>query len=165
MEGKKTFLDYIGQVFVIYGFSMLCMFIFTIIFGESAKEFSDLFLLGSQGLPVQIMGEFFIIDCIVVAWQWLLSNERILPSIPIYIRNIGIIVGVFITVVLFIIFAHWFPIGMWEAWAMFLLCFLLCAFVSTILSFVKTNIENEKLEKGLNRLKEKWKEEEKNGAK
>lgn len=60
MEKKKTVFDYLAQVFTTFGFTMLVMNIFCLIFGDSAKEFSAMYELGSQGIPVNIAFQFFL---------------------------------------------------------------------------------------------------------
>lgn len=54
----------------------------------------------------------------------------------------------------------WFPIDMWEPWACFFLSFLISVGVSIGVMCLKTKAENRKLEAGLEKMKEKWKEKE-----
>ena len=59
MEEKKNIFDFAGMVFIIFGFCMMCMLLFTVIFGEEAKEVSKMFALGKKGVPVELMAQFF----------------------------------------------------------------------------------------------------------
>lgn len=160
MEGRKSILDYIGQVFIIYGFTMLCMLCFSLLFGESAKEFSDFLALGKSGVSTEVMAQFLLLSALVVLWQALFECEGVLKFLPSRIKSIGMVLSVFVTLILFIFIFKWFPIGMWQPWAMFLSCFVICAVGSMFLSIVKNKMENRKLEEGLSRLKGQWKEEE-----
>ena len=58
MEENKTIFDYLAQVLIVFGFTMLTISIFCLAFGESAKEFSAMFALGSKGIPVEIAFQF-----------------------------------------------------------------------------------------------------------
>lgn len=160
MEGRKSILNYIGQVFIIYGFTMLCMLFFALLFGESAKEFSIFLALGKQGVPTAVMGQFFLLSILVVLWQFIYDGEWMVKFLPSRAKSIAMLLSVFITVILFIVIFKWFPIGMWQPWAMFILCFVLCIVGSTFITILMNNAENRKLEEGLSRVKEQWKEEE-----
>lgn len=63
-----------------------------------------------------------------------------------------------LVIVLFIILFKWFPVQMWQAWVMFVLCFAICFGASVWIMSVKNRMENEKLEENLEYLKERWKE-------
>jgi|GEM_PF-930433 len=162
MERRKTLLDYMGHVLIIYGFTMVCMLFFALLFGESAKEYSSFLALGKKGVTTEVMIQFLFLAIIIEALQASLGNEHILKFIPAKLKSICMVLFVFITVVLFIMIFQWFPIGMWQPWAMFILCFVICFGMSAYLSIIKTKMENQKLSEGLERLKKQWKEEEKN---
>lgn len=67
MEKKKTVFDYLAQVFTIFGFAMMVMNVFCLVFGDSAKEFSAMYELGSQGIPVNIAFQFFCVSILIVS--------------------------------------------------------------------------------------------------
>lgn len=151
-----------GHVLIIYGFTMVCMLCFAILFGESAKEYSSFLALGSKGVTSEVMAQLLFLVVIIEVLQATIGNENIIKFIPVKLKSICMVLFVFITVILFIIKFQWFPIGMWQPWAMFILCFLICFGMSTYLSIIKTKMENQKLSEGLERLKKQWKEEEQN---
>ena len=66
MEERKTIFDYIGQIFQVFGFSMIVLNIFCLLFGEDASEFSKMFSLGKEGLSVPTMLQFFSVAVWVV---------------------------------------------------------------------------------------------------
>ena len=37
MEERKTVFDYMGQILMIFGFTILILLVFSLLFGESAK--------------------------------------------------------------------------------------------------------------------------------
>ena len=48
MEERKTIFDYMGQIFIIYGFSILTLNIFCILVGEDAQKVSTIYSLGRE---------------------------------------------------------------------------------------------------------------------
>ncbi|WP_099467156.1 hypothetical protein [Konateibacter massiliensis] len=161
MERKKTILDYIGHIFIIFGFTMVCMMCFTFLFGETAQEYSTFFRLGKEGVSSEVMAQFFLLSILVTLWNCLYESGTLLKFLPGRIRSVSMILSVFLTVVVFVVVFQWFPVNMWQPWAMFFLCFALCVVGSTTIFIAKTKTENRKLEEGLNKLKEKWEKEEK----
>ena len=55
MEKRRTLFDYLGQVFMLFGWIIFILNIFCRIFGESARGYSTMFVLGNEGLSVDIM--------------------------------------------------------------------------------------------------------------
>ena len=61
MEEKRSILDYLAQVLLIFGFTMAVINLFCLTFGASAKGFSAMFALGNEGIPVEVVFQFFMI--------------------------------------------------------------------------------------------------------
>lgn len=162
MEKRKSILDYLAQILFIFGFTMVCMMCLAFLFGESAKEYSVFFAFGKEGISTKIMAQFLLLSVLVVLWQILYEKQRFMKFIPTFLRGGVMVLAVLITTSLFIILFQWFPIFMWQPWAMFFICFFVCVIGSMLISITKTNIENRKLEEGLSKLKEQWKKEEEN---
>lgn len=158
MEERKTIFDYLMQVMVIFGFSMMAMMCFTMLFGESAKEISALFSLGDKGLSVEIMAQFLGLSAIVVLLQYLFFTDRLIKKMSEVMRCICMVILILLIMSLFIIIFQWFPVDMWQPWVLFILCFIICFAVSTFLAILKTKLENKRLEQGLENMKRQWKE-------
>ena len=148
MEEKKSILHYIGQVLLIYGFTIICMLCFAYLFGENAKEYSDFFLFGSQAILTKILAQFLLLSVLVVLEQVLFEQKFVSIFMGERIRSFLMILSVFITVIIFIVVFQWFPILMWQPWMMFFLCFLISAAGSIWI----THRQNKKLSQGLSRL-------------
>lgn len=155
MEKKKTVFDYLAQVFTTFGFTMLVMNIFCLIFGDSAKEFSAMYELGSQGIPVNIAFQFFCISILIVSVRFVFFTDGVIKKMPIWLRTICMLAAIVAIIAAFIIAFHWFPTDMWQPWAMFFLCFGLSFLGSYFVMSIKENTENKKMEEALKRLKEK----------
>ena len=159
MEEKRTIFSYLSQVLVIFGFTMLCMAVFTHLFGESARGISALYRLGSKGSPLEIMLEFFVLSIIVVLLQYVFFTDVLFKKLTAGRRALGMVACILASVCVFIFLFGWFPADMWQPWVLFLLFFAICFFVSTGISAWKTKLENRKLQEGLEKMKRQWEEE------
>lgn len=154
MEERKNILDYGAQVLCIFGFTMVCMMVFVGLFGESARGLSAFFVLGKEGISLAVMGEFLLLSSLIVLLQELFFTDRILRKMPVLGRTVLMVLSILALMCVFILLFDWFPVGMWQPWVMFLLCFLLCFGGSVTVSVWKTRLENKKLQEGLKRLKQ-----------
>lgn len=59
-----------------------------------------------------------------------------------------------IIIAVFIIVFHWFPVNMWQPWAMFFICFGISFLGSYLVMVIKERVENKRMEEALQRLKE-----------
>lgn len=158
MERDKTIFDFWGNVFCIYGISMVLLIVFASLFGESAKGISNLFRLGNRGIPLEIMAEFLFTSFLVTCMQYLFFSEKIFRHMSGNKRAVCMLISILIITSLIIWKFGWFPVDMWEPWAYFFLSFFASVGVSMGIMYLKTKAENRKLEEGLERMKEKWKE-------
>lgn len=154
MEERKSMLDYGAQVLCIFGFTMLCMMIFACLFGETAKGVSSFFALGSTGVTVGVMAEFLLLAILIVFLRYFFFTDRFLKKMPVLARTVLMVLSILVVMSGFIFLFDWFPVNMWEPWVMFLLSFCICFGGSVGISVWKTRLENKKLQKGLERLKE-----------
>lgn len=154
MKEKRTIWDYLAQVMIVFGFSMLVMNVFCLIFGESAKDFSPLFGLGNQGIPVLIAFQFLCVSALNVGVRFVFFTDILIKKMPIWLRTICILTAILIIIAAFIIVFHWFPVNMWQPWAMFFVCFGISSLGSYLVMTVKEKAENRQMEEALRRLKE-----------
>ena len=155
MEEKKTIFDYLAQVMIIFGFAMLVLNIFCLVFGNAAKDISAIFKLGDQGIPVEIAVQFLCISALITGGRFMFFTDVIIQKMPIWLRTICMLTFVVIIIAAFIIIFNWFPVNMWQPWAMFFVCFGLSFLGSFLVVLVKEKVENKRMEEALRRLKEK----------
>lgn len=155
MDENKGIFDYLTQVMVVFGFSMLVLNIFCIVFGDSAQGLSSMFAMGSQGLPVEMAFQYLGISALIVGIRFLFFTDRLIKNMTIPLRTVCMLGSVLLITVAFIIRFQWFPADMWQAWAMFLLCFIVCFICSYFMMLLKEKTENRKLNEALSKLKEK----------
>lgn len=154
MEEKKTIFDYLTQILVIFGFSMLVLNIFCLAFGDSAKEISAMFKLGSDGVPLEVAAQFLVISVLITGARMLFFTDSVIKRMSLPARTAGMLITVIIIIAVFISVFRWFPVAMWQPWAMFLVCFGLSFLGSYLVMRVKEKTENQRLEEALRRLKE-----------
>ena len=155
MDEKKTIFDYLAQVMIVFGFSMLVLNIFCLVFGNAAKDISALFELGDQGIPAGITLQFLCISSLIIGLRFVFFTDMIIQKMPIWLRTICMLTFVVIIIAVFIIIFNWFPVDMWQPWAMFFVCFGLSFLGSCLVVTVKEKVENKRMEEALQRLKEK----------
>lgn len=154
MRNKGTIFDYVGLVFKVFGFSILCLNLFCLLFGETAKEISTIFAFGSAGLGLKTMLEFFLISVITVGLQILFFTDMLIKKMPLAVRTVCMFTLEIAVLAAFIVVCGWFPVKMWQPWVMFFLCFGISAGVSVAVSGLKEKSENRKMQEALRRLKE-----------
>ena len=154
MDNKPTILDYLSQVFMIFGITVLTLNIFCLLFGDSAREFSTIFALGSAGLNVKTMMQFLLAIAITIVLRYIFMTDLIIKKMPLVVRIITIFAAAFLNIVVFVILCGWFPVDNLMAWIMFLISFAISCTASTAVSIFKEKTENRRLEEALNRLKE-----------
>ena len=154
MNRHETVFDYLKQIAVIYGFTVLALIIFCLLFGESAMEYSTIFALGSRGLTLSTLLQFFLLSVLIATLRFLLFTDGLIRKAPIALRTLLMFSSVIVLIVLFNYWFGWFPVNMWQPWIMFFLCFGICAGVSTFLTIWKERLEDEAMAKALERMKQ-----------
>ena len=154
MDNKPTISDYISQVFMIFGITVLLLNIFCLMFGESAKNFSTIFSLGSSGLSVKTMLQFLLAIAITIVFRFTFMTDFLIKKMSITARIIAMFAAVFLNIVVFVILCDWFPVNDPTAWTMFLISFAVSCTVSTAVSIFKEKYENRQLSEALQKLKE-----------
>ena len=154
MDKKPTILDYLSQVFLIFGITVLLLNIFCLIFGETAKEFSAIFVLGSKGLSVETMLQFLLAIAITITFRFVFMTDLIIKKMPLPARIIMLFAASFLNIVVFIIVCGWFPVNNLLAWIMFLISFAVSCTASTLVSMLWEKTENKRLAEALDKLRE-----------
>ncbi|MCI8746174.1 MAG: hypothetical protein HFI25_10960 [Lachnospiraceae bacterium] len=153
MEEKRSILDYLAQVLLIFGFAMVMINLFCLAFGASAEEFSAMFSLGDKGIPVNVVFQFLTVSLLITALRFVFFTDTFIRKMTLWLRSLCLFTGIVIVISAFIIAFRWFPVGMWQSWAMFFACFGLSALGSYLVMNLKKKDENRRMEKALERLK------------
>lgn len=154
MEEKKTIFDYLAQIITIYGFTMLTLNILCIAFGASARDISELFALGAQGIPVRVSFQFLCVSALLTGARYVFFTDTVIKKMPVWLRCACMLTFAVTAIAVFIILFHWFPIDMWQPWLMFFLGFGLSFLGSCLFMTLREQTENKRMEDALKHLKE-----------
>ncbi|MDE5932547.1 MAG: hypothetical protein K2H40_08710, partial [Lachnospiraceae bacterium] len=146
MEERKTIFDYIGQVFMIFGFTMLILVVFCLLFGESAKGYSEMFSFGKEGIGVETMLQFLLASVLTVALRWLFFTDTLIKNMTVILRAVGMVLSEVLVIIVLILIFGWFPMGEWLPWVMFFISFAVCFAVSVTLTVFRERWENRRME-------------------
>lgn len=154
MEERKDIFAYIGQVFHIFGFTVSALCLFCLLFGEGAKEFSTMFALGAEGLTVATLLQFLGVSVCITALRFVFFTDAIIKSLSVAGRTVCLFSSILLLMIVLVITCGWFPTDMWQSWAAFIFCFVICTGASTAVAMFKERLENRRMEAALKRLKE-----------
>lgn len=154
MRKKNTIFDFVGQIFIIFGFTIVCLNIFCVLFGEDAREYSTIFQLGSSGLSTGTMFQFLLESVFIVILREIFFTDKLIKRTSIGVRTAGMFLSVIVTIIVFVFLFNWFPVDMWLSWLCFFISFGISAGVSTAVSVLKERAENKKMDEALQRFKE-----------
>lgn len=154
MDKKPTIFDYLSQVFMIFGITILLLNIFCLIFGEIAMDISTIFALGSKGLSVETMLQFLLAIAITITFRSVFMTDLLIKKMPLSARIIVLFAASFLNIVVFVIVCGWFSVNNLLAWIMFIISFAVSCTLSTLISILLERTENKRLAEALNKLKE-----------
>lgn len=156
MEERGTIFDFLAQVMIVFGFAMLMLNLFCFWLGDSAKEVSTMYELGSEGVPVKICFQFLAVSFLIVVARFVFFTDMLIKNMPIWLRTVCMLGTILVIIVSFAIGFGWIPKYTWQAWVMFLVCFGVSFIGSYFVMTVKEKVENKRMEEAL----ERWKEDE-----
>ena len=123
MEEKKGLLDYLGETFVIFGITLLVIAVTCLMAGEEAKEYSSMFALGREGIPLATIFEYLLSSACVTLLRFLFFSEVLLKKMSVTKRTGGMLISVIAMVGVFAFVFGWFPVDEPKCWAAFFVCF------------------------------------------
>lgn len=153
MEERKTIIDYIEQVMEIFGFSIFMLNIFCLLFGEDARDFSSMFVMGKEGLRIATMMQFLSMAVWIVLFRFLFFTDVVIKNMRVVYRACGMITSILVIMVIYVSVFQWFPANDWLPWMMFFICFLISFAVSLAVTGFKERMENKRMEEALQELK------------
>lgn len=153
MDKKFSILDYLAQVFTVYGITVVLLNGFCLLFGESAQAYSSIFALGGEGLAVVSSYQFLAAIAIIVALRFLFMTDLIIHDMPLIARHVVMFACILITILAFIFSCGWITDHP-GAWVLFVVCFAISCATSTGLASYKEKHENKQLEQALRKIKE-----------
>ena len=153
MIKKNSIFDYAVHTMVIWGISILSICLFCALFGESAKEMSTLFRLGNRGISLETLMQFLVLAIVITGLRWVFFTDTLFKKLTVLFRSIWMLTGVIVSVGVFAAIWRWFPVNQVLPWIMFIVCFLVCACISVVVSMLKERSDNRRMQDALERLK------------
>lgn len=155
MEERKHLLDYLTQVFTIFGITIFVIGIICTLLGEEAAGESTMFRLGSGGIPVETVFQYLLTSICVTALRFVFFTDVLLKKMSVTGRTVGMLAAVIVLIGVFSCLFGWFPVDEAEGWIAFLICFGICFVISAAVSAYRERVENRRLKDGLENLKKK----------
>lgn len=154
MHKKKTIFDFLSQVLLMFGITVAILNALCLIFGESAKEISSMFILGGSGISIDTMLQFFVVSVLITGARFFYFNDVIIKKVSITARTAFMLLTIIVIIAIFIYRFEWFPVNMWLPWLMFFLCFGSCFIISATIMYLKEKLDNRNMESALKEWKE-----------
>lgn len=154
MKRKDDVFRYMSHLLVTFGFTVGVLSVLACFIGEDAKNYSNIFSMGDEGLSLETLMQFLLLSSIITGLRFCLFTDGLISRISLVFRTCLMFFIVILAISVFAVYYGWFPVDMWEAWGAFLACFAVCAFASAYIMAWKTDRENKEMEEALKRLKE-----------
>ena len=138
--------SFIRETMYIFAFDMLVLIVLAYFIGEEAREISTMFRLGSEGLALETMVQYFLSAAVIAGWKNFFSSRRIFKKMMVLWRTVGRVFAVAGSMVCFVAVCGWFPIDSVEGWIGFVVSFIVCFVVSAGCMVYRTNRESRKYE-------------------
>lgn len=152
MEERKSIFDYLSQVFVVFGITILILNIFCKAVGGDAYVISSIFQLKDSGLACSTMFQFLAVSFVMVGLRYLFFTDCIIKKMSVALRTSCMVTLAILSVGIFSYLFSWFPIDEWKAWIMFVICFGICFVISFFVTVLKEKTENKALETALKKI-------------
>lgn len=154
MEGRKTIFNYLGEAINIFAITILILIGVAYITGDEVKDLSTMFQLGSRAIALSTMLQFFLMSVVITIIKFLLFSDHFFKESSILLKSIIMIVCVVVMTVIFANIFDWFPTNMWQPWVAFAISFSICFCSGIAVVALKNNLENKKMQEGLEKLKQ-----------
>ena len=149
MNQKKSILDFLSHVFIIFGITVVCLIVLVFMFGKDAENVSTIFQMKDGGIAIATLLQYLLLSVIITVLRMVFFTDAFIKNASIAVRTVGMFVVIIITIAAFAAIFGWFPVGMWQAWFAFFVCFAICAAISIVISATKEKIDNRKLQDAL----------------
>ena len=94
MEDRKTLFDYAGQVFIIFGFSIVVLNLFCTLVGEYAQNVSSIYSMGKEGLSTATMMQFLGVSVCITGLRFLFFTDKVIREMSITVRTVSMLLSI-----------------------------------------------------------------------
>lgn len=142
----KILQEFITQTLILFAISILLLTLLAALFGDSAKEISPLYQMGSEGLASTTILEFLLSSAVITALKEFFFSELVFKKLMTLWRTVFMLFSLLIASIIFIIAFGWFPLDYAMGWAGFLICFGGSCLVISVFLIIKTKMESRRYE-------------------
>lgn len=153
MEEKKNVFDYISEIFATFGIITGIFMILVLVVGDQALGYSSFFEYGKQALSITTLFQLLGLSFIISVCKNILLTDRWIKQMSMLIRNILFFLAITVAIILFVILFKWFPLFDLLAWIGFIVSFAFCCALAIVVSKIRENSENWKMEQALDKFK------------
>lgn len=154
LDERKHLLDYLAQVILVFGITLLIIAFICCLTGDDAKEHSTVFALGSAGIPINTIFQYLLSSACITLLRFLFFTDTVIRKMSIAIRTTLMLISVIVLIGIFAYIFGWFPVNEPKCWIIFMICFGICFVISMFVSVFKEAMDNKQLADGLKNLKE-----------
>lgn len=147
---------------MIFGITVTMLIGITFFLGSIQNSGNAMFVLGIEGLSITLLLQFLFISFINIGLQYLFYSDWFIKEGSHRFRTALKLVSILLVMSLLIHLFNWFPENYWLPWLLFVGFFIISSIVSILVITWKEKLENKQMEEGLNRFKNKLKEDQKN---
>ncbi len=154
MEEKKTKFNYLSELFTTFGVMVVIFACHIMLLGDLAHGYSTIFDYGREAFGISTLVQLFALAVIICAGRNLFFTDVLIKNLSMIARSSLFFVMIMVTIMLFVIFFGWFPVGDIYAWVGFLISFAICSVAAVLISRAREKTENEKMNSALEKYKD-----------
>lgn len=158
-EQKSLSKEFFQNIIKTFAYSVIAISIVGLLIGDAAKEFSNLFSFGSEGLSYPALLQIFICSVVIGCLRTLLLSDLIFKKMMLLWRYVLLLLLTFISTGFLVVLFRWFPVDLWEAWVGFIIAVIACFVIAASCMIIKTKLEDIKYDRLLSNYKAKQNEE------
>ena len=95
--------SFIRETMYIFAFDMLMLIVLAYFIGEEAREISTMFRLGSEGLALETMAQYFLSAAVIAGWKNFFFSRRIFKKMMVLWRTVGMVFAAAVSMVCFVV--------------------------------------------------------------
>ena len=152
MDKRFTVFSFLSRSFMLYGIGTLLLNVLSLLFGESAQDYSTLFAVPGA-VSIATSFQYFAAIIVIHLLRLIFMTDRVIKKMPLTARIISMFACIFAVIVGFVIVFGWFPVDEPLAWVMFLISMTVSCIISTLISSYAEKQENRRLADALERVK------------
>lgn len=143
------------QLLSVFATIMLVLMILTFFVGDQIEGESQMFQLGSDGIALSTIAQFFCLSLAATLLKYVFFSEVLIHELPAILRSLFMLAAIFGISIVFVKKYNWFSMKSTGAWILFLLCFMTSFIMSIGIMLLKNRLEDKEIEEGLKKYRKK----------